>query len=50
MTRPNPIIVVAAITSLLMVGSAAAEPPNKVLGTWRMISAQLDPDGRNLPA
>lgn len=28
-----------------------AEPaPNQVLGTWRMVSAQLDPDGRNVPA
>ncbi len=24
--------------------------PNKVLGTWRMVSAQTDPDGKNLPA
>lgn len=23
---------------------------NKVLGTWRMVSAQIDPDGKNLPA
>ena len=27
-----------------------AEPPNKVLGTWRMASAQIDPDGKNLTA
>ena len=32
------------------VSAAAAQSPNKVLGTWRMISAQLDPGGRNLPA
>ena len=24
--------------------------PNNVAGTWRMVSAQIDPDGRNLPA
>lgn len=41
---------IAAAAALLTVGSAVAEPLNKVLGTWRMVSAQLDPDGRNLPA
>jgi lipocalin-like protein len=35
---------------LAMAGSARAEAPNKVRGTWRMVSAQLDPDGKNLPA
>jgi Lipocalin-like domain len=35
---------------LITAGSALATPLNKVLGTWRMVSAQLDPDGRNLPA
>ena len=35
---------------LIMAGPVQAEPLNKVLGTWRMVSAQLDPDGRNLPA
>lgn len=38
-------------TGLPLVATAVqAQPPNKVLGTWRMISAQLDPDGRNVPA
>ena len=36
--------------SFVTAGSAQAEPPNKVLGTWRMVSAQIDPDGKNLPA
>ena len=27
-----------------------SQPLNRVLGTWRMISAQIDPDGRNMPA
>jgi hypothetical protein len=36
--------------SLIAAGSAEAQPLNKVLGTWRMVSAQIDPDGRNLPA
>jgi Lipocalin-like domain len=35
---------------LITAGSAEAEPPNKVLGTWSMVSAQMDPDGSNLPA
>ncbi|PAT49824.1 lipocalin-like domain-containing protein [Pseudomonas aeruginosa] len=34
----------------LVTAPAEAQSPNKVLGTWRMISAQLDPEGRNLPA
>lgn len=25
-------------------------PANQVVGTWRMVSAQIDPEGRNLPA
>lgn len=25
-------------------------PENNVAGTWRMVSAQIDPDGKNLPA
>ena len=33
-----------------MTEAAQANPLNKVLGTWRMVSAQLDPNGRNLPA
>lgn len=36
--------------AMLLAEPATAEPLNKVLGTWRMLSAQLDPDGRNLPA
>jgi hypothetical protein len=37
-------------TCLIIGVPAEAEPLNKVLGTWRMVSAQLDPDGKNLPA
>ena len=36
--------------SVMVSGTAEAEPRNRVLGTWRMVSAQLDPDGRNMPA
>ena len=38
------------LASLIMAEAAQANPLNKVLGTWHMVSAQLDPDGRNLPA
>lgn len=44
----KPIILIAAF--LMMAGSANAEQLNKILGTWRMVSAQLDPDDQNLPA
>jgi hypothetical protein len=39
------------LTIFVTAGSSAQnDSPNKLLGTWRMVSAQLDPDGRNLPA
>ncbi|MDF0582643.1 lipocalin-like domain-containing protein [Bradyrhizobium yuanmingense] len=41
---------VFAVALALAVGTAEARPLNQVLGTWRMVSAQLDPDGRNVPA
>ncbi|WP_312486430.1 lipocalin-like domain-containing protein [Massilia timonae] len=30
--------------------SAKAESLNQILGTWRMVTAQIDPDSKNLPA
>jgi len=30
--------------------SAEARSPNQVLGTWRMVTAQIDPEGKNVPA
>uniref|UniRef100_UPI0039EF2DF0 lipocalin-like domain-containing protein n=1 Tax=Bordetella sputigena TaxID=1416810 RepID=UPI0039EF2DF0 len=40
------------ILSMALAGAvrAGGRTPNQVLGTWRMVSAQLDPDGRNVPA
>ena len=29
---------------------AQAQSPNQVAGTWRMVSARIDPEGRNVPA
>jgi hypothetical protein len=44
------IALVFVATHLIVPGPAEAEPLNRVLGTWRMVSAQIDPGGRNLPA
>jgi hypothetical protein len=44
-------LVTVAIALVTGCSSRSADPaPNKVLGTWRMVSAQIDPDGRNEPA
>lgn len=43
-------LLLIAFGVLLMNAPAEAAPPNQVLGTWRMVSAQTDPEGRNLPA
>ncbi|MBO4226990.1 lipocalin-like domain-containing protein [Bradyrhizobium neotropicale] len=41
----------AIILGASVVGShAQAASANQVVGTWRMVSAQIDPEGRNLPA
>lgn len=43
----------AALGAAFLSTSALSQQPkhqNKVLGTWRMVSAQIDPDGKNLPA
>jgi hypothetical protein len=44
------IALVSVAAHLVVAGPAQAESLNKVLGTWRMVSARIDPDGRNLPA
>ena len=38
------------LAAQVCVAFAQARPPNQVLGTWRMVTAQIDPDGKNLPA
>ena len=50
MPRLKPIAFLLIGASLVTAGSAEAERRNNVLGTWRMVSAQIDPDGRHLPA
>jgi hypothetical protein len=36
--------------ALVIAAPATAQTQNKVVGTWRMVSAQIDPEGENLPA
>ena len=40
----------ALAVALAATSTACAEPVNQVLGTWRMVSAQIDSGGRNVPA
>ncbi|MBR0957242.1 lipocalin-like domain-containing protein [Bradyrhizobium japonicum] len=48
MTRRN--LMLVALGICLMSAPVNATPPNKVLGAWSMVSAQIDPEGKNLPA
>lgn len=48
-----PRLILLAVVAGLVTGCSSpqdAETPNKVLGTWRMVAARIDPDGRNEPA
>ena len=40
------------VLSGLLIGHASAKTisPNQLLGTWRMVSAQIDPEGKDIPA
>lgn len=44
------IALIALAGMIFLSDGAAAQTPNQVLGTWHMLSAQLDPGGRNTPA
>ncbi|MGU3538097.1 lipocalin-like domain-containing protein [Methylobacterium sp. A54F] len=48
--NPSLVAVPALAAALAATAPSRAEPANQVLGTWRMMSARIDPDGRNLPA
>lgn len=39
-----------ALSLLPLPASAANETPNQMVGTWRMVSALIDPQGANTPA
>ncbi|RTL94267.1 hypothetical protein EJV44_14555 [Ancylobacter aquaticus] len=45
--RPIIVALAVAISSSALAQTAAQ---NQVVGTWRMISATIDPDGKNIPA
>ena len=45
--RPIIVALAVAISSSALAQTAAQ---NQVVGTWRMISAMIDPDGMNIPA
>ena len=46
----NRLACATALGAVIVGGSVAAQSRNQVLGTWRMVSATLDPGGRNEPA
>ena len=48
--RPTSLAHAFAVVWFAMAGAAKAEPLNQVLGTWQMVSAQIDPGGSNRPA
>lgn len=45
-----PLLIVVTVGVTLMIIAAEPAPRNQVLGTWRMVSAQIDPEGKNQPA
>ncbi|MDB5652539.1 MAG: hypothetical protein JWQ94_152 [Tardiphaga sp.] len=50
MKRFVTIAIAAALMALPGHASAQHGPPNRIVGTWTMASAQLDPQGANTPA
>lgn len=50
MSKSIPLALALAMSWPIVPYPAHAEGRNQVLGTWRMVSAQLDPDGRNAAA
>jgi len=40
----------ALVAGFMATADADAQSPNKVLGTWRMVSASIERDGGNVPA
>lgn len=50
MMKFHPLFFTAGLAILSAAPSAWAASPNAVVGTWKMVSAQLDPRGANTPA
>lgn len=46
--RPMLLAILMGVTAVS--AHAQTAPSNQVVGTWRMVSAQIDPEGRNVPA
>jgi hypothetical protein len=44
------LIFAGALAILPVQASARNDAPNKIVGTWRIVSAQIDPQGANTPA
>ncbi|WP_338661285.1 lipocalin-like domain-containing protein [Pararoseomonas sp. SCSIO 73927] len=50
MRRLLPACLIGAMAVLVPAASAQPTPSNQLVGTWRMVSAQIDPSGANTPA
>lgn len=50
MSKPLFLVTLFAGAFFAAAGFVRADPPNKVLGTWRMASAQIDSGGKSQPA
>lgn len=46
----RPLVVAALFGSLVANSQSVPTAPNQVQGTWRLVSAVIDPDGRKVPA
>jgi hypothetical protein len=44
------LIAASALAAVFTPASVQEAQPNKVVGSWGMVSAQIDPDGPNLAA
>ena len=47
---PGRVVFAIVIGASIVNAKTRPDSPNKILGTWRMVTAQIDPDGRNQPA
>lgn len=50
MNRFGSALAAVGMAAIMACGTAWSQGPNQVVGTWRMVSAQIDPDGANTPA
>ena len=50
MSKQHVAAALLGVGALVAAHQAQAQSPNQVTGTWRMVSARIDPEGRNVPA